>query len=298
MLQLCPLQLVDSAGIPWTHWVGSHVATAFHPVRDGVDRQVAPRLGDYVDTAGAGVVAAHGGLHAVDKVRGLVHITGEMHPKATVQLHAQGHRRPAQDDLVLVIEALDSQSTLRSASSRFRLVVKSTQMVRSFMWAAALRYTWRWWCGAPCGRAPAGPTPSAPDVPTKLCGARRCASRAAWWAWQSAKPQASAAGSRLCSARARSGGPYATWGCPWHGWAGRPGAARSHRRRPEQVHLDDAVEILLGQLRDLVHRDHIVLSQAVHDLHGVFVEEEGTRARVHVSLRMLRPNPRGLLGGG
>ena len=59
-----------------------------------------------MDTAGAGVVAAHSGLHAIDEVCGLVHITGEMHPKATVQLHAQGHRRPAQDDLVLVIEVV------------------------------------------------------------------------------------------------------------------------------------------------------------------------------------------------
>ena len=106
MLQLSPLQLVDSAGIPWTHRVRSHVATAVHPVRDGVDRQVAPRLGHHVDTAGAGVVTAHGGLHAVHKVRALVHITGEVHPKATVQLHVQGRRRPAQDDLVLVIKVV------------------------------------------------------------------------------------------------------------------------------------------------------------------------------------------------
>ena len=51
MLQLGPLQLVHRAGISWTDRVGSDVATALHPIRNGVHSQVATCLGEHVEAA-------------------------------------------------------------------------------------------------------------------------------------------------------------------------------------------------------------------------------------------------------
>ena len=63
--------------------------------------------------------------------------------------------------------------------------------------------------------------------------------------------------------------------------------------------LDDALEILLRELGDLVDCDHVVLCQAVHHFHRILVEEdeeECAGAGVHVRPGVLAPDPRCLLG--
>ena len=63
-------------------------------------------------------------------------------------------------------------------------------------------------------------------------------------------------------------------------------------------HLDNALEVLLGELGDLVDRDHVVLRQTVHYFHRILVEEEGAGTGVHVRVRVLAPDPGCLLGRG
>ena len=103
MLQLGPLQLVHRAGISWTDRVGSDVAAALHPIRNGVHSQVATCLGEHVEAAGVRVIAFDSGLHTVDEVRGFVHVASQMHAEVLVDFHGQGHRWPARDHIVLVV---------------------------------------------------------------------------------------------------------------------------------------------------------------------------------------------------
>ena len=78
-----------------------------------------------------------------------------------------------------------------------------------------------------------------------------------------------------------------------------PANTRTGTRSAAFPQLDDALEILLRELGDLVDCDHVVLCQAVHHFHRILVEEdeeECAGAGVHVRPGVLAPDPRCLLG--
>ena len=106
VLKLCTLQLVYGAGIPRTNRVGGHVAAVLDPIGYGVDSQVAARLSQHMHTPGCRVIAFHNGLHAVDEVGALVHVSGDVHPHVFVEIHGQWLRRPPQHNLVLIVEVV------------------------------------------------------------------------------------------------------------------------------------------------------------------------------------------------
>ena len=103
VLQLCALQLVHGAGIPWAQGIGSDVATVLHVVRQGIDCEVAPSLRHSMDALGCWIISLDGCLHPIDEVGLLVDIARDVQPHALVERHLQCLRWRARDQLVLVV---------------------------------------------------------------------------------------------------------------------------------------------------------------------------------------------------
>ena len=310
MLQLGPLQLVHRAGISWTDRVGSDVATALHPIRNGVHSQVATCLGEHVEAARVRVVALDSGLHTVDEVRGLVHVAGQMHAKVLVDFHGQGHRWPACDHIVLLVVVVRIRLPVHLEVGQLPLALGREEhpdgevidVGGPFPRTSGNRgvgYLAIELLNVPGRRRPmAGPglVAKADTLQKLLCGHRgpqrdQLLAQGLVFAAPHLVELDLVHHVPLRTVRGFGG---------LHAWELPEVACKDEDGNPvcRLPHLDNALEVLLGELGDLVDRDHVVLRQTVHYFHRILVEEEGAGTGVHVRFRVLAPDPGCLLGRG
>ena len=293
MLQLGPLQLVHCAGISWTDRVGSDVATALHPIRNGVHSQVATCLGEHMKTAGVRVVALDSGLHTVDEVRGLVHVAGQMHAEVLVDFHGQGHRRPACDHIVLLVVVVRIRLPVHLEVGQLPLALgreehpdgEVVDVGGPFLRTSGNRgvgYLAIELLNVPGRRRPmTGPGFVAKaDTLQKLLRGHRGPQRD-----QLLAQGLVFAAPHLVELDLVHHVPLRTvrgFG-RLHAWELPEVACKDEDGNPvcRLPHLDDALEVLLGELGDLVDRDHVVAGTGVH-----------------VRFRVPAPDPGCLLGRG
>ena len=317
VFQLCPLQLVDRRAVARADGVRRDVAAILHVVGHWVDGQLAAGFGAHVQALRAGLVPHDRCLHPIDEVCLLVDVAGQVQAHALVELHVQGGWRAAGDELVVVVLVVVGRIGLpvHWQGRQLSLLPCSEEDPDGEVIHQGRR---------PPGARGDGGSRVAPVQLLQIPGCRILMPR----------PGLVSTADVLQLLLARHGCPQELQlflqdlvFAPPHLMQSDlvhrapPRAVRGLRRlmasgaeagqlpkvsgenKGRQLvcglpHLDDPLKVRLGQLRDLVDGNHVVLRQAIHHFESLPVEKEGSRAGVHLRLRVLRSHPRSLLCGG